>query len=196
MEGEKEGEKEDEKRRGYTTRRERARVCVRMCICMCRETRPIVIAIPTGGMFLRCAVSYRPATKPERTHPTVRSRPSNGATGCTTFHLPSCLPPYIHTTYIRAAHGCTFFVPERLNEKRGRERERKSMLNYTGSTVYEKCSTRIAGEKRSRAIRRDLKIVGTCENKERNIYLTLRHRVYISPYFSLIRKKCKRFYRI
>lgn len=75
-----------------------------------RETRPIVIAIPTGGMFLRCAVSCRPATKPERTHPTVRSRPSNGATGCTTFHLPSCLPPAIHAVPIHTPRTAVLFV--------------------------------------------------------------------------------------
>lgn len=90
-----------------------------------RETRPIVIAIPTGEMFLQYAVSCRPATKPEQTHPTVRSRPSNGATGCTTFHLPSCLPPAIHAVHIHTAHGRIYSLYERSTEEEKEREERK-----------------------------------------------------------------------
>lgn len=90
-----------------------------VCIYMRRETRPIVIAIPTGEMFLQCAVSCRPATKPERTHPTVRSRPGNGATGCTTFHLPSCLPPAIHAIHIHTLHTAAYALYTNEEEEEG-----------------------------------------------------------------------------
>lgn len=77
VEGDEEGRDEtgeERRRRGEGGREENDRLHTYICdegrrrACVCEyaqgETRPIVIAIPTGGMFLRCAVSCRPATKP------------------------------------------------------------------------------------------------------------------------------------
>lgn len=129
LNGGKEGGKGRSESDDDVQKREIERVHVHTCVCMYtrRETRPIVIAIPTGEMFLQCAVSCRPATKPERGLILLFALvPSDGATGCTTFHLPSGLPPAIHAIHIHTSRTRprTLFV-RTVNRGREREIERK-----------------------------------------------------------------------
>lgn len=122
------GRSEERRRRAEERERERdrARACthVRMYVhaegdsphCDCythgRNVPPVCRLMPTRNQTRA------------RTHPTVRSRPSNGATGCTTFHLPSCLPPAIHAIHIHTSRTRprTLFV---RTVNRGRERKRE-----------------------------------------------------------------------
>lgn len=98
----------EKEREGEALALSRTRVCV--CVRVRRETRPIVIAIPTGGMFLRCAVSCRPATKPERlsSYCSLSSQQrSNRLHNLPPALLFAARHTYIHTC---ATHGRTLFV--------------------------------------------------------------------------------------
>lgn len=108
-----------------------------------KETGPIVIAIPKGRMFLRCMPFHAdPQPNPNDSHPTVRScvhsfasRPSNGATGCTTVHLPllfACRHTYTTSTTVPLLY--------QQHRKRLLTTGQPSATGY--HTVYEKCPTR------------------------------------------------------
>lgn len=164
LNGGKEGGKGRSESDDDVQKRDRARACthVRMYVhaegdsphCDCythgRNVPPVCRLMPTRNQTRA------------RTHPTVRSRPSNGATGCTTFHLPSGLPPAIHAIHIHTSRTRprTLFVRtvnrgrEREIERKRKEREEKVSLT-TGSTVYEKCSTRTYRERKKKGNARD-----------------------------------------
>lgn len=125
----KEGGKEEvrwRERRGRDYhRREKEHVHAHTCVCIHarRETRPIVIAIPTGEMFLQCAVSCRPATKPERTHPLVPATEQQVAQPSTCPLV--CRPPYMPYIYTAAYTLCTNGQRKRRKKERRGKRERR-----------------------------------------------------------------------
>ena len=94
-------------------------------------------------MFLRCMPFHAdPQPNPNDSHPTVRScvhsfasRPSNGATGCTTVHLPllfACRHTYTTSTTVPLLY--------QQHRKRLLTTGQPSATGY--HTVYEKCPTR------------------------------------------------------
>lgn len=110
-------------------KRDRARACTQRAYVCTRGGRlaPIVIAIPTGEMFLQCAVSCRPATKPERglillfaLVPATEQQVAQPST-CPLV----CRPPYMPYIYTLAAHGRVHSLYERSTEaEKERYRER------------------------------------------------------------------------
>lgn len=127
-----------------------------------KETRPIVIAIPKGRMFLRL-MPTRNQTRTTLILPSVSFLPSflvpamNQATGCTTFPPAPlvCRPPYIYNIHHRP-----------LLYRQHRKSPLTTGASATGSTPCTK-SVRHAGEKEDLPIgpHRDIRRPRMTDNK-------------------------------
>lgn len=154
---EEDDEKEEERYEECRSQEPRDEGATRAYISKEKETRPIVIAIPKGRMFLRrCVPSHAdPQANPNHSHPTVPFLSSQQRSNrlhnlppaplvCRGHHTYTTPPPWL--PFCRAAPN-----PGPLAVT---TRETATVrVRYLGSTVYEKCSTCLS--KRSRTTVRE-----------------------------------------
>lgn len=106
------------------------RTCTRVCVCIRAEGDSPHCDCYTHGRNVPPVCRLMPTRNQTRADSSYcsLSRPSNGATGCTTFHLPSCSPPAIHAVHIHKSRAAVYTL---CTNSQPKERKRgKGELNH------------------------------------------------------------------